>query len=361
MFWYYTALIIVTIFIIQSAITVIYNDSVLEKYNRNIFIISYIMLLITCIFEWLAVYLERTNSSLHLITTFSMSMVLFLAPSITAVMVLGINDSKSKYFSHLIFSIISFCFIIGFSGLFSDAIFYYDEQNIYHRGKHYHFHFLTTMLSALTLFFNTLRLGIKYQNKNNYILVLNLLIFFGALFTQFTFEGVWILWISYSIVIIFGYIYYTSLVNQVDVLTGILNRKCYDSQLYVINTNAIILFFDVNKFKEINDTQGHALGDYCLIEIAHAIKKVYGKNGYCYRIGGDEFSVILYKNLDLIDELNENFTKKLSTKKYKIKLPTVSIGYSYFYPSRSSIQKVIEEADVMMYQLKQQGISSELI
>ncbi len=354
MFGYYTSLLIVTSFVIFSALTVLYHDDVLEKFNRNIFIIAYIMLLFICTFEWLVVYLEKIHSTLHFVTTFSMGMVLFLAPSITAVVAWGINDTRSKLLSSIVVTILVINFVIGFSGLYSDLIFYYDEQNIYHRGTFFPIYLVMVMISALTLFTNAFRLGLKYQNKNNYILVLIFLIFIGALSIQFIFNGVWILWISYSIAIAFGYIYYSSLVNQIDVLTGILNRKCFDCQLYDIKSNAIILFFDVNKFKEINDTQGHAAGDYCLVEIAKAIKTVYGKSGYCYRIGGDEFSVILYKNLDSLDELNSKFTKEIFEKKYKTALPSVSIGHSNYYPNKSSIQKVIEEADMMMYTLKQQ-------
>ncbi len=353
MFGYYTTLSIITCSIIISAIIVIYNDTILEKLSKNIFMISYIMLLFVCIFEWLVVYLERINSPLHLITTFSMGLVLFLAPSITAMLTLGINDRESKWLNYVAISIVTFSFIAGFSGLFSDAIFYYDEHSIYHRGEYYAVHVLLVIFSALTLLINTLRLGIKYQNKNTYILFLNFIIFLGAMYAQFTYNGVWILWISYTISISFGYIYYSSFVNQIDVLTGILNRKCFDSHIYDIRSNAVLLIIDVNKFKEINDTHGHAAGDYCLLEIARAIKKVYGKSGYCYRVGGDEFCVLLYKNLDSLEELNSNFIKKISEKNYKLALPGVSIGYSYYYPNKSSIQKVIEEADAMMYTLKQ--------
>ncbi len=360
MFEYYTILLIITTSIIISGLVVVYYDDILEKVNRNIFFISYIMILIVYPFEWLSVYLERTNSSLHLLTTFSMSVVLFLAPSIIAVFTLGVNEQKSNLLTKIVISIIALSFIIGFSGLFSDAIFYYDEQNIYHRGNYFFVHTILAIISAITLFINTLRLGIHYQAKNNLILFLDFFLFIGALFVQFTFNGVWILWITCIIGIGFGYIYYSTLVNQIDVLTGLLNRKCYDSRLYDIKSDAVILFFDVNKFKEINDTLGHEVGDYCLIEISKAIKKTYGKSGHCYRIGGDEFSVILNKNLEQLEDFNFKFSKLLSEKDYKQKLPTVSIGFSHYYPNKSSIQEVIEEADRMMYIIKQAKSGSDI-
>ncbi len=355
MFGYYTTLFIITISLIISIQIVIYCDDALNKFNKNIFSLAYILILIIYIFEWLATYLEKTNSSMNFITTLSMALVLFLAPSITAIITWGIDDIKSNSLSVVVFSIITICFIVGFSGIFTDVIFYYDEQNIYHRGEYFFVHTILSVTSALLLLINTFRVGRKYQNTSNYILILNFFLFLGTLLVQFLFDGVWILWLSYIFAIGFTYVYYSSLVSQIDVLTGILNRKCYDSQLYDIDTKAIILIFDVNKFKEINDTLGHGIGDYCLIEIANAIKEVYGKSGFCYRIGGDEFSVILQKNLDSIEELNSKLITQLSKGEYKMELPSVSIGYSYYYPNESSIQEVIEEADRMMYQKKQEN------
>ncbi len=358
MFTYYTALLVVTFFIIFSALIVIYYDEVLEKLNKNIFFTSYFILLVICIFEWLVIYLQKTNSEFHFLTTFLKSILIFIGPSMLVFLGWGIDDTKSKLFSAIVISIITINFIIAFSGLFTDAIFFFDEKNIFHRGQYFSYHFYMVILSILTLLTNTFRVGLKYQNRNNYILVFAFFLFIGGLLTQVRFDTIKILWPSVAIAITILYIYYSSLVNQIDILTGVLNRKCYEIQLYDLNSDAIILFFDVNKFKEINDTLGHAVGDYCLIQIANAIKKVYGKSGYCYRIGGDEFSVILYKNLESLEEFNSTFNKLITESKYDYKLPTVSIGFGQYYPNKSSIQRVIEEADMMMYLLKQQKSSS---
>ncbi len=359
MFAYYSALLIITISIILSIQIIVACDDALNKFIKNIFRIAYILILIIYIFEWLAAYLEKTTTSMQFITTFSMGIVLFLAPSITAIITWGLDDKKPKSLSFVVISIITLSFIAGFSGLFTDVIFYYDNQNIYHRGEYFFTHIILSTISSLLLLINTLRIGVRYQNRNNYILILNFLLFLGTLVVQFLFDGVWIMWLSYIFAIGFTYVYYSSLVNQIDVLTGVLNRKCYDSQLYDIDTDAIILILDVNKFKQINDTLGHGVGDYCLIEIAKVIKKVYGNSGFCYRIGGDEFSIILTKNLNYIEDLNSKFITQISKNEYELELPTVSIGYSYYYPKKSSIQEVIEEADKMMY-LKKQELNSKI-
>ncbi len=361
MFNYYTALLIIAVSNIFSAIIVVYFDDILNKFHRNLIIFSYIVLLISNIIEWCVIHLSTTNSSLQLITHLLMSSVLFIGPSTILVLTWGFSNIKSKWFSLLIVSIIAFNFILGFSCLFTDTIFYFDEQNYFHRGDYFFLVTLSILISSIILFFNAFMLGLKYQAKNNYILLIDLVLFLGSLYIHFRFDEVWVLFTSSSIVITLLYIYYSALINQVDILTGILNRKCFDAQLYDLNSNAIVLFFDVNKFKEINDTLGHDVGDYCLVEIAKTIKEVYSHSGHCYRIGGDEFSVILYKNLDLLDEYNLQFSKLLLERNSKHKLPTVSIGHSYYYPNKSSVQKVIEEADAMMYTLKQESVLKESV
>ena len=51
----------------------------------------------------------------------------------------------------------------------------------------------------------------------------------------------------------------------------------------------MLIVFDLDNFKYINDTYGHQAGDQCLKVIAECLKKAYSRYGNCYRIGGDEF------------------------------------------------------------------------
>ena len=89
-----------------------------------------------------------------------------------------------------------------------------------------------------------------------------------------------------------------------DGLTMLLNRTQYEKDLERIKPPAVIINMDVDDFKQINDTSGHAAGDYYLRQIAEVIRTVYGRHGDCYRYGGDEFSLILTKNLHQMEKLN---------------------------------------------------------
>ena len=76
---------------------------------------------------------------------------------------------------------------------------------------------------------------------------------------------------------------------------------------------SVLVVFDVDAFKQINDSYGHVQGDLCLAEIAECIKKAYANFGYCYRIGGDEFCVLL-KNADKEDWCKQEFLHRLEEK-----------------------------------------------
>ncbi|MGM9937326.1 MAG: GGDEF domain-containing protein [Candidatus Ornithomonoglobus sp.] len=150
------------------------------------------------------------------------------------------------------------------------------------------------------------------------------------------------------------YNYRSNVVHQIDVTTRLLNRRCYERKIENMKASAYVLIFDINKFKEINDTYGHATGDMCLESVAQQIYAVYGKYGTCYRIGGDEFCVIMCKNLEKMKMLNCRFQESLEQLCEKgIKLFGVSVGYAYYDEKKTDIQAVIEEADEMMYQNKQ--------
>ena len=131
------------------------------------------------------------------------------------------------------------------------------------------------------------------------------------------------------------------------------NRRCYDVSIADMGSRAVILFFDIDKFKQVNDTYGHTVGDICLKKVAEQLRNVYGKYGLCYRIGGDEFCVILQDSFEKVEELNRQFASAIRNMKVEdSRMSDVSMGYAYYDEAVSHIRNVIEEADAMLYRNK---------
>lgn len=88
----------------------------------------------------------------------------------------------------------------------------------------------------------------------------------------------------------------TDLQNTVDPLTGLANRARYYrvvEDAMIVNIAITVLMIDLDSFKDINDTLGHACGDQILKEIAHRLRQMVSAAGVVARIGGDEFAIVL--------------------------------------------------------------------
>lgn len=198
-----------------------------------------------------------------------------------------------------------------------------------------------------------IRDGMKYQIGVDLVLILTLLFLAVGIGIQFVFSGIRIDFLCISIANMLFYIRYYKNTLQVDAVTRLLNRRCYDVDITDIGSRAVIAFFDVDKFKQVNDTFGHSRGDVCLRTVAQLLRGAYGKNGVCYRIVGDEFCVIVQNHLEKMEEMNRSFFGELENlQREDATMPGGSMGFALYDAASSRIQNVIEEADAMLYRNK---------
>lgn len=145
----------------------------------------------------------------------------------------------------------------------------------------------------------------------------------------------------------------------VDGLTGVGNRTAYLERLEKIEEQEELLlgivFLDINNLKQVNDKQGHDQGDQLICMAADIIQNTYGKQGKVFRIGGDEFCVLLEG--ENIEERYQDATKKfyhaIDDKNKENCLPvTVQIAQGFSICMNANIEEVnkrIAEADEKMY------------
>ncbi len=150
-----------------------------------------------------------------------------------------------------------------------------------------------------------------------------------------------------------------------DTLTGLPNRTTLDSHIEQAaaramrhNTLLAVAMMDVNDFKLINDTYGHASGDAFLRALAGRIKNTLRKTDSTFRLGGDEF-VILLEDLRTIDDANTFFTRLGKVLDDPFALPgdirinvSASIGYSVFPGDTGKTEEMLRFADSALYRVK---------
>lgn len=152
---------------------------------------------------------------------------------------------------------------------------------------------------------------------------------------------------------------YQRLANE-DIMTGMKNRRAFDTMLARIKEeidtrqNPFLIFMDVNKLKNINDSMGHDVGDEVIIAAAKTIEKAYGKDGQCFRIGGDEFCAILMDTNETEEELSERLDTEIrrynkTCSKYQL---SVARGISSLRDEKGRLKTISDwkrEADLNMY------------
>lgn len=147
--------------------------------------------------------------------------------------------------------------------------------------------------------------------------------------------------------------------SKIDVLTGLPNRRFYENDLKEqieegMKINLIYLAIDLNGLKEINDHYGHEAGDKMIVGAARCVEECFGEKGKAYRIGGDEFTVILHGDKQEMEEMINAFEE--SMKKWSEENGiTLSASYGYVclkdYPELS-ITELAKKADNKMYESK---------
>jgi diguanylate cyclase len=160
--------------------------------------------------------------------------------------------------------------------------------------------------------------------------------------------------------------------NQ-DQLTGAFNRRAYDKRIEEemqrflrYKTDFSLMIIDADKFKNINDTYGHAIGDKCLQEIIKRSIPMLRKNDMLARYGGEEFAVIMpetdCEGARLAAEKIRKTIEKIEFiyKKETVKV-TVSIGIAQSKPEDTHHQQIFERADIAVYKAKEQGRNQVLI
>ena len=151
---------------------------------------------------------------------------------------------------------------------------------------------------------------------------------------------------------------------QTDLMTGIYNRGHGESlieQSLHNKVNGMMCIIDCDKFKSINDTYGHSVGDDVIIAIAHTLQNVCRKNDIIMRLGGDEFAMYFQgvtekKNANEIFERIFKRTEKLNIKALGDRRITLSLG-ACFYDGIADISydSLYCKADEAMYKSKKQG------
>lgn len=154
---------------------------------------------------------------------------------------------------------------------------------------------------------------------------------------------------------------------HVDPLSGLLNRAGFDERLQAMvaaarqnNRKIGFLYIDLDRFKAVNDTYGHATGDSLLRIFAQRLRNALRPDDLVARLGGDEFAVAIgnAKDMAIAEVVAEKVIAVASTQ-FWIDGNSISVGasvrVSVWSPEEPGVEQALQRADAMLYQAKEAG------
>ncbi len=239
-------------------------------------------------------------------------------------------------------------------------LFFLQPGNVYTRGPGVYAVSGIYYIQYIIAFF----IAVRHRRNVNAELVLSLVAYFTlpllAMILQIAFYGATLIWPMFTLVNLIAFILLEKDVMLRDPLTGIYTRGEFQQKVFRLikaKKPFTLIMFDLDKFKEINDTYGHQAGDDALIELVSLVTVEKRKTDIFCRYGGDEFMILMQSDNpnvgQYLKERIENsvlIRNKSSEKEYSLFMSfgIVHVGKD----NESSQQKILEEVDMQMYQEK---------
>ena len=253
--------------------------------------------------------------------------------------------------------------LMSLLNLFSDVFFTISAENVYSRTSLVPLTYLCSygyLLYGMTLVYGRKNQGRKYLFLP--VMVFMIPIMIGSL-CQFFFYGLSLVWVSVAVAVVSLYINVQNEDAYVDALTGLYNRLYLNRHLREIRPGKgqclAGIMLDIDHFKSINDTYGHAMGDQALQDVGRLLYRMADTHqAIAVRFAGDEF--ILLRSVSDRSEVEEmghalrKAAEEFNNRKQRPYTLAFSMGIALFQEGAESLDDFISSMDTAMYQDKHQ-------
>lgn len=368
---YYTAISVIVWLALLILCTLVYENDRISTRNRKIFYLTYVLIFIASLAEWVGVYISGITGIPAVWLRIVKCIDYILTPIAGAALVgqMRLRNVWTKILNVVILFNTLFQLVSFFTGWMTIV----DEKHYYHHGPLYNIYigeYVIVLLLVIILFLNYGKNFRKQNRLSIYLVMVFMLV--GIIMQEGLGKDVRTAYLAMTIGATLMFIHSTEYSQQkkddelleqriqikTDALTGLLSRYAYNNALDKYTTDmpeSLVAFsIDINGLKRVNDTLGHEAGDEMICGAAACIKNVFDEVGSCYRTGGDEFIVLasMSKNeavkcVQDIEKLTKNWTGSL------VDSLALSVGYAVLEEHKDcNCSELIQVADKQMYMAK---------
>ncbi len=348
-----------------------------KTFNKREKIIFYLALVLQ-VFELLAYNFEFYYSSLDKPTIWRIvfSVIGYIVrPALVYPFIFLLRNGSNKFSSKLFYlDLIPLILVVVVQqfAFFTKWVFYFDESNSFHRGPLGYISQIVTILYMVEAAVQVVLTKVLNRKFNvGLIIVLLAYVILAMCFESiFSIRSLGISAGVFSIVFFMfslqtNYLndlsYKLKITSEVDALSQISNRYSGEKQIDSLVSKrepGVFFVLDIDQFKHINDTYGHAIGDEAIIKVAEALKKSFDDEDVVMRLGGDEFAIYSTRTTNEIKEkeIISNLFKQIDAirlscdKDFRV---CISAGVvQYDGEEETSFDRLYRLADVKLYKAK---------
>lgn len=331
-----------------------YNSTNINKYNRRFYVRSVcVSILLLSGFAIRNIARAYDMRWLHIVT----NIVVYALPLFIPYFLCAMHFTQNKKLQVILALPCIVIALIAVSSVWTGLLFYVSESNVYTRGIFYYVSFvLITVYFFVCMGLNLRTYRDAERTEKIWVASIFLLNMPGGII-QTVNSGIYSLWTTCAASLVLYYIFMSEMAANYDVLTNIRNRNSFFAKKSKLTTNSAysVMIYDINHLKKANDNIGHAVGDVLIMDAAKILKNVFYKTGTPFRIGGDEFCVIINSTEEKeLAELDEKIMKMLGEhNETSDLLLSISFGHEIHIPKdKRTFDEIFEAADANMYKMK---------
>ena len=346
---YFYVLTAIDLFVLSFMCILTKLSESLNKKQKQGFFFAFALIAVISVLEVVTLAVDGTPAGYRWLNILSNYLGFGLSPGVCLCLVYVMDRKKrmNRWFRAAVCCEACYLLFLALS-IPAGLVFSVSADNVYSRGQYFYIYIIMYFAAIVYLSVSTIVTAREFQNRSRALIYPLMIFLLIETIIQVTLPELHVTWLCVTLLSVLYFIYCSEMWNQLDALTGLLNQNSYLNRTAEMRRRGgVLVVFDVDDFKQINDRYGHLQGDVCLAEIADCIKKAYARCGYCYRIGGDEFCVLLRDEADEARCAAELQSLLAERRKEITLLPTLSLGSAVF--SGEDVVTVKDRADRALY------------
>ena len=367
---YYTSIIALSIMTLAVLCILVHENGRINNTDKKLFYTTYLIIALSALAEWTGLKLNGVQDIPKWPLLAAKCADYILTPMSGCAIIAQV--SRSKRWRKPLIVLIAANTVFQVIACICGWMIQIDELNRYSHGPLYVVYVVVYLLVLAALLVEFALYGRKFRRQNRVSLyAIITLIVAGIAAQEFLGSEYRTSYIALAIGAALLFIHYSEfdqlakddklheqdILIATDALTGLLNRYAYARTLESYDESEKLpadlcaFAFDINGLKRANDTMGHAVGDELICGAAECIKRVFGKNGKCFRTGGDEFIVFAKLGREKAKEAQKRIhAEAAGWSGKKISKLDLACGYALAkdHPGISA-EKLVIEADQAMY------------